>query len=232
MKTEIHQANVKADEALKLAYHNKAAINKLFQNRLHNKIEISGSNIDSSLKGKELTVKVKELTESFGVALSEKDITQIFQRPRKLPAAPVVVVEFKRIETKLKLLTARKNAKNSQIYFDNCLTPLNRFLMFKAREVAKGKNFHVFLSGDQVHVKKDNNTKLVINDTSDIEKIKTWIPNPIDTTLRQQEAKKLMFDPNVTLSANGRKGSTARPSNSLNGEHPKFLPSHSLKIVI
>ncbi|KAL7021778.1 hypothetical protein ACKWTF_012016 [Chironomus riparius] len=187
LETKIQKANTKADEALKLAYQNKAAINMLFQNILRNKMEISGSSIDSNLKGEKLTLKVKELVNSFGVALNDREITRTFQRPRKGPAAPAVVIEFKSFDTKMKLLKARKIAKNSKIYFDNSLTPLNRFLMFKAREVAKDKNFSVFLSGDKVHVKKDYATKLAIIDISDILEIKSWIPNPIETTLRQQE---------------------------------------------
>lgn len=179
MKTKIQQANVKADEALKLACKNKAALNMLSQNLLQKRMEISGSNIDATLKGDELTTKVKELIESFGVTVSDQELIQTYQRPRKQPAleTPVVVVEFNKLDTKLKVLKARKTALDSKVYFDNCLTPMNRFLMYRAREVAKEKNFRVFLSGDQVHVKKDNDTNLIINDICDVEKINSWIPN-------------------------------------------------------
>ncbi|KAL7024430.1 hypothetical protein ACKWTF_013036 [Chironomus riparius] len=179
METKIQQANAKADEALKLAYKNKTALNMISQNLLQKRMEISGSNIDVTLKGDDLTTKIKELIESFGVTVKDHELIQTFQRTRNQPVlqTPVVVVEFKNLDTKLKVLKARKTAIGSKIYFDNCLTPLNRFLMYKAREVAKEKNFRVFLSGDQVHVKKDNDTNLIINDICDVDKIKSWIPN-------------------------------------------------------
>ncbi|KAL7033593.1 hypothetical protein ACKWTF_007648 [Chironomus riparius] len=182
MEDKIEQGTAKADEAIKLAYQNKAALNLISQSMLQNKLEISGSNLDANIKGEELKQKVKELIESFGITLSDQEIVQAFQRPRKNNAAPVIVVEFNNLDTKLMVLQARKQFFVSKIYFNNCLTPLNRFLMYKARETAKEKNFRVFLSGDQIHVKKDNDTKLIINDISDIETIKSWIPNGNEST--------------------------------------------------
>lgn len=196
MEDKIHQGNAKADEAIKMAYQNKAAINILSQNMLQNKMEISGSNLDTNLKGEELKAKVKDLIESFGVSLSDQEIVQTFQRAKKNDATPIVVVEFTNLDTKLKVLQARKKILISKIYFNHCLTPLNRFLMYKAREVAKGKNFHVFLSGDQIHVKKDNDTKITINDLCDIETINSWVPN-----LRSSAPDNLIDTPSTSQSS-------------------------------
>lgn len=144
IESKIKENNTKVDESLKLAHQKKAAINMISQSQLQNKIEISGSNFDTNLKGEQLILKVKLLIESFGIPLSDHDIKQAFQRPKKHPAAPVVVVEFHNYDTKFKVLQEKRNiASNNKVYFDNCLTPLNRYLMYKAREVAKDKNFRV-----------------------------------------------------------------------------------------
>ncbi|KAL7046014.1 hypothetical protein ACKWTF_002438 [Chironomus riparius] len=178
MDVKIQESNTKADESLKLAYQNKAAINMLYQSKLKNKIEIVGARLDSTLKGNELTLKVKQLIESFNIALSNQDIAQAYQRICKKSEAFVVVVEFSDFDTKMNVLKAKKNSKcNSKIFFNDCLTPLNRYLMFEAKKVAKEKNFRVFMSGDQIHIKKDKDTKKAINDTNDLEAIKNWTPN-------------------------------------------------------
>jgi len=178
MESKIQHSNEKAEESLKLVNQNKAAINMLFQSKLQCKIEIVGANIDSTLQGIELISKVKHLMESFRIVINNQDIKHAFQCPNKKSGALVVVVEFLDLDTKIRVLKEKRNANNDRkIYFNNCLTPLNRYLMFKTRQVAKERNFRVFINGDQIHVKKDDQTKLIITDDSDIETIKNWIPN-------------------------------------------------------
>jgi hypothetical protein len=178
MKLKIDENSSKVDESLKLANQNKAAINMLYQNKLQNKLEIVGTDICSTLQGNELLTKVNELIESFGIEIDDSDIKNAFQRPNKKSGASIVTVEFKDLGTKLRILKERKKVPSDRkIYFDNCLTPLNRFLMHRAREISKEKNFRVFLAGDQIHVKKDDQTKRVINDVSDIEIVKGWLSN-------------------------------------------------------
>ena len=116
--------------------------------------------------------------ESFGIVINNQDIKQAFLRPNKKSGALVAVVEFFDLESKIRVLQEKRKANNDRkIYFNHCLTPHNRYLMAKARAVAKEKNFRVFINGDQIHVKKDEHTKLTINDDCDIETIKSWIPN-------------------------------------------------------
>jgi hypothetical protein len=178
VESKVKLSNKKVEESLKLAYQNKAAINMLFQCKLQNKIDIVGANLDMSLQGTELIAEVKQLVESFGIAINNQDIKHAYQRQIKKTGALVVVVEFINLDTKIRVLKDKRQANNDRkIYFDNSLTPQNRYLMIKAREVAKERNFRVFMNGDQIHVKKDDQTKLVINDDCDIETIKSWASN-------------------------------------------------------
>ena len=156
-------------------------VNRLLQERLKNNMEISGVNLPAvkdKSKTKEEAIKI---IENFGINVKSSDVKSVYIKSittKESQKNQIMTVEFKEFETKLRILKEkRKSGIKNGIYFDDSLTPTNRFLIGKAKRIAKEKNFMLFMSNNRINVKKADKMIKWIEDESDLLEIEKWLPN-------------------------------------------------------
>jgi len=160
-------------------------VNRLLQEKLRNKMEINGatiSQVNDRNKTKEEVIKI------FGkckIRVETASINKVYVKSVKpddstneAQKKPIITVEFNDFETKIRVMKEkRKSNIRNGIYFNDSLTPTNRFLIGKARKIAKEKNFLMYMSNNRINVKKSDTRIKWIEDEADLNEIQGWTPN-------------------------------------------------------
>lgn len=160
-------------------------VNRLFQEKLQNKMEISGASIPH---GSDKNKTKEEVIKIFGkckIRVETANIKMVYVKSDKphdstneARKKPIITVEFNDFETKIRVMKEkRKSNIRNGIYFNDSLTPTNKFLIGKARKIAKEKNFLMYMSNNRINVKKSDTRIKWIEDEADLNEIQGWTPN-------------------------------------------------------
>ncbi|KAL7044290.1 hypothetical protein ACKWTF_001868 [Chironomus riparius] len=160
------------------------AVNYLMQEKLMNRMEITGYESNSRNDKNTLLQEVIGIMRNHNIQFEADEINYVYKRTinknknGKVVQAPLIVVDFKNFETKVRVLKEKRssNIKNG-IFFDNCYTAANRSLMGKVKKTARDKNFKVYLNNNRIHVKKSDNQIHTVEVESDLNIIESWPPN-------------------------------------------------------
>lgn len=182
--------------ATRLDQHGKI-LNRLLQEKLQNKMEINGIALPRLNDKNEIKKEVVKIIKSFGINLELDSIKSVYIRNVKgndnssqSHNKQIINVEFKDFDTKVKVIRDKKKSKiRNGIFFDEALTPTNKFLIGKAKKMAKEKNFMVYLNNNRINIKKSENQIKWIEDEKDLEDVKNWEAN--EKTERQNTSNQI-----------------------------------------
>jgi len=173
-----------AMENQKLCANNEKAVNYLMQEKLMNRMEISGHHKNSCNDKNKLKEDVIELIKAHNVNIECDDINFVFTktvnkyRNGKAETKTLIIVDFKDFGTKVRVMKEKRNSKiNNGVFFDNSLTAANRSMMGKVKKISKEKNFKTYMSNNRIHVKKSDNRIQTVEAASDLKIIESWSPN-------------------------------------------------------
>lgn len=173
---KIESVNVKADNNSKL-------INWMQQEKLQNKMEIDGLKIDGSVNKSEVKAATLKFLHDLGLKVNSDEIkaaqmihVSISKTDRT--TKPIIVVEFESLDVKIRVMRDKKLKKEqSGVFFDNCLTPVNRSLMGKLKKITKPKNFTVYIRNNRIFAKKSSVLFRPVECEEDIDVVATWPAN-------------------------------------------------------
>jgi hypothetical protein len=173
-----------ANDGLLMATQNRKTFsNMLKQGKLDNLIEITGipqAEFSKYSSHKELAMAI---IRSFSIQVDASDIQKAVKKEieikRKNAAShkvPIVIVTFSDFDKKLQVMQQkRKSTDPRNIYFNIALTPLNGFLMRRAKAITKGKNLRVYFGDESVRVKTADGTDMLIQDEKDLKPLQLYI---------------------------------------------------------
>jgi hypothetical protein len=160
-------------------------MNRLLQEKLQNKMEISGASLPYMNDKNKLKEEVRKIIGKFNINVETTNIKTVYvknvnaQNPaNEAQKRQIITVELNDLDTKIRIMKEKKKSKiNNGIYFDDSLTPTNRFLIGKAKKIAKEKNFMMYMSNNRINVKKSDKEIKWIEDEADLNEIRSWTPN-------------------------------------------------------
>lgn len=162
---------------------NTKLINWMQQERLQNKMEIDGLKIQGTIDRSTIKETTVKLLYDMGIKVDFSEIksTQIkhvsISKTVKT-TKPIIVVEFENLDAKIRVMRHKKSLKGHPgIFFDNCLTPLNRSLMGKLKKITKPKNFSVYIQNNKIYAKKSKELFHAIECEEDLETVAAWPAN-------------------------------------------------------
>lgn len=174
----------KIDRNEKRIDNGERAMNYLMQEKLMNRMEITGYESKSGKDKNSLLQEVIGVIREHNIQIENEDINYVYTRSININKngsvvqASLIVVDFKDLQTKIRVLKEKRNCKSKKgIFFDNCYTPANRSLMGKVKKTAKEKNFKVYLNNNRIHVKKSDSQIQTVEIESDLNIIESWPPN-------------------------------------------------------
>lgn len=171
------------------ANENRKMINSFQQDKLEKKMEIDGikdSVINSTDDFKKLAL---DTIESFGIAVSPNDIEYAYKKEitlkKKINNSDkklLIVVIFTNVSTKIRVMKAKRDQKTEcSIYFNTALTVVNRNLIYKAKQIVKGKLKVYFARGCVRVLKKDKN-EIMVQEEAHLNLVQQYF----DQTVNQQ----------------------------------------------
>lgn len=184
MKGKIVELDVNVDKQGRRLDQQDKILNRMLQEKLKNKMEISGVSLpyqNDRSKTKDEAIKI---ISKFGIRIENESIKSAHVRNTKnnkdgeTQKHQIITVEFNDFETKLRVLKEkRRSTQKNGIYFDDALTPTNKFLIGKAKKLAKEKNFMMYFSNNRINVKKSESKIKWIENESDLQEVREWTPN-------------------------------------------------------
>lgn len=191
---KIANMNENVTKNTSLAEQNQRFINVMQQENLINKMEIVGAVIDKNKRGDDLKAEVIKIIKSYDISVKTGEIKYTSVRLINLKdkngtknEKQIINVEFDTLETKLRIMKEKRTSKIfNNIFFDNCLTSRNRFLMSRARSVAKDRNFTALIKNNKVCIKKSEELFKYIESEIDLDEPKKWEANVKRTVLNKK----------------------------------------------
>jgi exonuclease VII large subunit len=182
--TRMMEIEQTANSGLEMAMQNRKIFgNMVRQSKLENQMEICGipqADFDKHADVKQLAISV---ISSFHIQIHAEDIHNAVRKDIVIKKAngfsitkPILIVTFSDFSKKVQVLQKKKQLRDSrQIFFNVALSPLNGFLMRRARTITRGKNLRVHLWSESVCVKKVDGTDLIIYDERDLEEVQLYV---------------------------------------------------------
>lgn len=197
---KLNAVEEKVNSTSVLTNQNSITINSMLQSRLENCMEISGCDpivIESSTDLKSLAINI---ISSFGIPLKKEEISRVSRRTYAVNKGNdqishnILMVNFNDFNKKLDVMKKKSAIKESRgIYFNIALTATNRFLMMKAKQIARTKTLKTFFSGGKIRVEKMDKTELIINDEQDLTKLQLYV-NQIPLDMLPNSSKNIMCE--------------------------------------
>jgi hypothetical protein len=176
--------DAKIDTNEKRIENNEKAMNFMMQEKLMNRMEISGFKSNSGNDKNMLRDEVVELLKSHNINIGSDDINFVFTKTINMnkngipESKSLIIVDFKEFGTKVSVMKEKRSStKTNGVYFDNCLTPTNRSLMGSVKKIAKEKKFKTYISNNRIHAKKSENKVQTVEAASDLKIVESWSPN-------------------------------------------------------
>lgn len=192
--------NEKIDKNADKVDNHERTLNYLMQEKLSNKMEISGYKCKSTNDKTLLLEEIVGIFNTYNIQIERDDIDYAYTRTvnknsnGKATPTPIIIVQFKDLGTKIRVLKEKREQKmNDGIFFDHCFTAANRSLMGKVKKIAREKKFSTYLSNNRIHVKKSDNQIQTVEIMSDVNIIDAWSPN------KQNETRTLSRSSNSTI---------------------------------
>ncbi|KAL7014653.1 hypothetical protein ACKWTF_002456 [Chironomus riparius] len=173
-------------------------VNRLLQEKLQTKMEISGATIPYMNDKEKIKEEVKKIIGKFNINVETANMKTVYiknvkahEPANEVQQSQIITVEFDNFETKIRILKEKKKSRiKNGIFFGDSLTPTNRFLIGKAKKIAKEKNFMVYMSNNRINVKKSDKEIKWIEDEADLNDIKSWLPNERNVNGQSRSANK------------------------------------------
>lgn len=184
MSSKIEIAGKTAEDAIKIAQDSKMYVtNMLMQSKLEACMDITGIDKEVQDKKRNLNEIVKSTMNSFGILLKEGDITHVERRDIKINRPNetekikiVVMVKFKDLETKLRVMKAKNKVRDTRgIYFSITMTKTNRYLDTKARLIARKKGLKTYFAGGFVRVKLPDEKIMIIDSSDKLKELEDYV---------------------------------------------------------
>lgn len=140
-------------------------LNDLEQKELYLHMEISGFNPDLVKPPADLKELVCNLFDSYKIEHASADIEKVLVRfiKRNETSLPIVTVIFSNIDEKVQIMKSKRlmDPHNAErIFFSHSLTPSNRNLFARARQVGRDLGIrYVFVANGRVYLREENATK-------------------------------------------------------------------------
>lgn len=153
----------------------QSRMNGVEQDQLAMHMDITGITKEEAERNKSDPASLaRGIIKSFKIALEPQAIQRAYIKVLNKANKAVVVVVFTSVEHKLNVMKSKRAVKeNRNIFFDHSMTAATRELFFKARFAAKDSRAKsAFLSNGRVFIAVDDNTKVRINSTADLDQFK------------------------------------------------------------
>lgn len=164
-------------------------VNEMEQKALKLHMDICGLKSDQIAHHQNLKELVTALLGSYKIQHSSSDIEKVFLRniKRNNHTVPILTVIFTNVDEKLHIMRSKRqlDPKNEQkIFFSHSLTPYNRRLYAKAREVGRELKIpYVFITDGHVILKKGNEPRgTCIRTIEELESFKVSFTPPSQPT--------------------------------------------------
>lgn len=183
LKTRMDEVDDKVNVVDVKVNNNSKLINWLQQERLQNKMEIDGLKFSSSINKSDVKDNTVKFLQDVGIKVDNSDIKSAHMKYVSISKTdkttkPIVVVEFDNLDAKIRVMQAKRSTNACPgVFFDNCLTPLNRSLMGKLKKVTKPKNFAVYIRNNKIYAKKNDELFKAIECEEDIDTVAEWPGN-------------------------------------------------------
>lgn len=165
--------------------HLKQKINSDEQTKLRNNIEIKGVAKQMHLKDEEIT---KKILNHIGVTIEEKNLSNVYRPNIPGKTNDIIKIQLPDYEIKTEILKKTKiyfksmgrlttkdievSGLQSTIYINEELTPRNKYLLGKGRELRKIGYEFVWWKNGKIFVKKNSKEDaIIINDEDDLKKL-------------------------------------------------------------
>ncbi|KAL7029473.1 hypothetical protein ACKWTF_001909 [Chironomus riparius] len=183
LKTKVSGIDARVDVVAKIANENRKMIGSYKQDKLEKFMEIDGlktNTIDNTDDFKALAV---ETIKSFGINIDPAEIDHAFKKEINLKKKvngsdkkKIVIVIFSNINTKIRVMKAKRDMPENTIYFNQSLTVANRSLIYKARNIV-GKKLKVYFSRGSVRVQKQDTSEIIIDDETKLNEVQQYYDN-------------------------------------------------------
>lgn len=174
-------------------------LNNLKQEKLNSVMEISG--VSSALLNAQSAADVfATLMTSFNISVPATSVTRIFSRDITIDSLKkkLLVVEFHDYDAKLAVMIAKQNFekdKKPSIYFNHALTPQNRSIYNKAKDVARELKRKVKVARGRIYIckfgeKKGEHIKSIEAAAEFLKKTKDTVDTPNSTAAAMSTSDK------------------------------------------
>lgn len=154
-------------------------LNDLEQNAISLHMEISGINPDLVKPPADPMQLVLSLLDSYRIQYASSDIEKVLVRfiRRNDSSLPIVTVIFSTMDEKIQVMKRKKEVdpENSQrIFFSHALTPYNRNLFARARQVGKEAGIRfVFVANGRIYLREEQAVKgTCVRTVDELDKLK------------------------------------------------------------
>lgn len=181
LSTKVEGIDAKVNGAEKTVNENRKLINMLKQDKLEKTMEIDGIKNEEFEKSNDLKKMAMDVIKSFGINIENSEIEHAYKREISVKKQQngsdkknILIVIFSNLSTKIRVMKEKRSKGNqSKIYFNAAITPVNRTLLFKAKQVVDGK-LKVYFARGAVRVLKKDKKEILIDDESKLDELKNY----------------------------------------------------------
>ncbi|KAG5674291.1 hypothetical protein PVAND_004269 [Polypedilum vanderplanki] len=180
-----------------IANERKIMSNMIKQGKIENVMEITGiytSRIQAEPNLKQLAVNT---IQSFNIPIETEDIVKVSKREiefthksGKTQKETKLLVTFADMDKKIEVMKHKSRIKeNVNIFFNIALTPLNSYLMRKAKAMLKGRNIRVTFRDNAIKIKKLDGNDITLVDEDDLKVLENYVAsfrNTIDNNMETE----------------------------------------------
>lgn len=193
LQSQVKTIDDKFGNVSKASQLNNKLINNLMQENLIKCMDIDGVDCNAIETTNDIKQLATDVINSFNIAINYEEIDRVSKKEIKkdengiTKSKTILIVQFKEFETKLKVLRSKKNIKDSKIYFNATLTPLNKYFLMNAKKVARNAGLKTFFTSGKVHVEKPDKKTIIIQSDDDLNELKLYV-NEIKSKNVQQSS--------------------------------------------
>jgi hypothetical protein len=183
IKSRMDEVDTKLEQITEKSAKHDVQINRMLQDKLECHMEISGIDHEVISKSSDITELAITTMKSQGIEIDKNDIERVTKRVFNVTDKDqvqikkgIITVVFKEFEKKVQVMKSKRSTqkRDETIFFNIALTPTNRHLMFKCKEITKGK-LKTYYGRGSVRVTKNDKTEFIIDEACKLEELKKYM---------------------------------------------------------
>ena len=182
LSTKVTEIDGRVDDVAKMAWENKKMICLYKQDKLEKVMEIDGINEQVFKNEKDCKKIVMEVMKLHEIEISPSEIEHAYTKEinmkRKINGSnkkKLLTVVFTNLNAKIRIMKAKRDSKkDTNIYFNQALTYMNRNLIYKAKSIV-GKQLKVYFARGCVRVQKKDESEIMVDDESKLKDVQEYV---------------------------------------------------------